>query len=140
MLEALRHAGEYSLDQDAPRAQISDMTTDVTERWQRIEELTTEVIALGETIQREKRTIRVRRRALMDLEEEQDRLHDTANDGSQHTQLREDLTTQLRALEETVNRAFRELKERRREVAYLELKHATVKRELGRLQLPPEVS
>ena len=79
------------------------MTTDVTERWQQIEELTTEVIALGETIQREKRTIRVRRRALMDLEEEQDRLHDTANDGSQHTQLREDLTTQC-ALEETVNR------------------------------------
>ena len=116
------------------------MTTDVTERWQQIEELTTEVIALGETIQREKRTIRVRRRALMDLEEEQDRLHDTANDGSQHTQLREDLTTQLRALEETVNREVRELKERRREVAYLELKHATVKRELGRLQLPPEVT
>jgi hypothetical protein len=48
--------------------------------------------------------------------------------------------TQLRALEEVVNREFRELKERRREVAYLELKHATVKRELGRLQLPPEVS
>ena len=121
-------------------AQISDMTTDVTERWQRIEELTTEVIALGETIQREKRTIRVRRRALMDLEVEQDRLHDTANDGSQPTQLRDDLMTQLRALEETVNREFRELKERRREVAYLELKHATVKRELGRLQLPPEVT
>ena len=117
------------------------MTTDVTERWQRIEELTTEVIALGETIQREKRTIRVRRRrALMDLEVEQDRLHDAATDGSQHTQLREDLRTQLRALEEAVNREVGELKERRREVAYLELKHATVKRELGRLQLPPEVS
>jgi len=115
------------------------MTTDVTERWQRIEALTTEVIALGETIQREKRTIRVRRRALMDVEEEQDRLHDTAMDGSQHTQLREDLRTQLRALDEAMNREFRELKERRREVVRLEEEHAAVKRELGRLQLPPEV-
>ena len=115
------------------------MTTDVKENWQRIEELTTKVIALGEAIQREKTAIRVRRRALMDLEEEHDRLNDTARDGSQPTQLREDLSAQLRSLGETMNREFRELKERRREVARLELEHATVTRELGRLQLPPEV-
>jgi len=115
------------------------MTTDVTERWQWIEELTTEVIALGEIIQREKKKIRVRRRALMDLEVEQDRLHDTANDGSQPTQLRDDLMTQLRSLEETMNREFRELKERRKEVVILEEERAAMTRELGRLQLPPEV-